>query len=159
MSYDPDVDEGRTILHQQQLKNDERNNINDRHRKTRSHLLQQAQQNGNLLRENVDLEKQNKALAEKVEQLEEQLENVSALARTKFTKSAALLQTIRHLRDAWKVENQTSPNRQAVDDNLNQYYKNAFEKSTTDLELQKDIGNEIEQAKAIRPKRPIRRMR
>lgn len=159
MSYDPDVDEGQTQLYHQQIKNDERANINDRHRKTRGHLLQQTLENGNLIRANVDLEKKNQELAQKVEQLEGQLESVSSLAKTKLTNSAALLQTIRHLRNAWEIEQPNSLNRKNVDGELDQYYKNAIEENKQDRGLQVNIDTQIEEAKNNTPRRPARRMK
>lgn len=144
MTYDYDVDEAQAQLNHQKLINDERASMDRRRSHTRQNLLSQVVQNGNLFQENVALEKKSKALEDRVALLEAQLESVSSLARTKLVNSAALLKTIRHLRDAWTAEQPESSMRKIVDDSLDAFYKDNIEKCKLDLDLMSNINGQIQ---------------
>ncbi|MGV7183763.1 hypothetical protein [Xanthomonas axonopodis] len=155
MAYDYDVDEAQAQLHHQQLINDERASMDRRRSHTRQHLLNQVAQNGNLIHENVALEKKAKALEERVALLEAQLESVSSLARMKLVNSAALLKTIRHLRDAWTNDQPDSSVRKAVDGSLDGFYEENIQKCKLDRDLMIDINGQIQAS--IANAKPARR--
>jgi hypothetical protein len=144
MAYDYDVDEAQAQLHHQQLINDERKNLDLRRSRTRQHLLNQVVENGSLVQQNAALVKNAKALQDKVALLEAQLESVSSLARTKLVNSAALLKTIRHLRDAWGEDQPESSLRKSVDMSLDGFYKENIEKCKLDKDLLVNINGQIQ---------------
>lgn len=158
MVYDYDVDEAQAQLRHQQLINDERASIDRRRISTRQKLLHQALQNGSLIHENAALEKNVAVLEGRVALLEAQLESVSSLARTKLINSAALLKTIRHLRDAWGSDQPHSSVRIEIDDSLDSYYKDSIEVCNVDRDLLTNISGQIQasidKAKPARRKLP-----
>lgn len=155
MAYDYDVDEAQAQLHHQQLINDERKNLDLRRSRTRQHLLNQVVENGSLIQHNAALEKSAKALQDKVALLEAQLESVSSLARTKLVNSAALLKTIRHLRDAWGGDQPDSSFRKSIDVSLDDFYKENIEKCKLDRDLMININGQIQAS--IANAKPARR--
>ncbi|WP_158002305.1 hypothetical protein [Xanthomonas cannabis] len=115
MVYDSDIDEAQTQLHHQQLKNDERASMDRRRSHTRQNLLNQVAQNGNLMREQANLEVRNKELEKRIAVLEGQIEGLTELAKTKLYQGAALRTTIKYLRDAWATDNPNSAKRLEIE--------------------------------------------
>lgn len=101
-------------------------NVEARRREARGKAVIAQVENIELFQKNNALTKETEALKQKNQELEQKLEAVSALAKTRFVDSEALRKTIVHLENAWGKENPQSKALSETSDNLDNVHRNAY---------------------------------
>lgn len=131
-----------------------------RRQKQRGRAIMAETNNVILSLDNRELQEQVDRLNEEKKELEEKLEATSALARTRFMDSKALVKTIKHLEAAWKVDAPNSKKYQETKAGLNEFYHAAFREVSASPEYNKQLEAEIkskeEEVKARKRPRPRR---